>query len=319
MGVLSPTWVYAQTEETRYFQETGHNVSGKFLTFYEDNGGLAIFGYPLTEAFDENGLQVQYFQRARLELYDDLSGEQRVQLGPLGIELGYLEPPLSMDEALPSTHPDKRYYPETGHTVSFAFLEFYEEHGGAAFWGYPITEWVIERNGRIAQYFERGKLEWYPENPLGQRVQPGMLGVIYVEQYVDPVYTHREDSPAPPPSTGSGPDVPPDIEPRPLVTNLQTLVSVEYPVIGPQDTQTIYVYVLDQLGQGVEGAVVEVEVLYPGGRQDRFSVEQTDANGYGRIDFTIGDLDPGHVVIVSLRARYIELEATAKSAFLPWW
>ena len=89
-------------------------------------------------------------------------------------------------EVLPFTHPDKRYYPETGHTVAFAFLEFYEDHGGPALFGYPITEWIIETNGRIVQYFERVKLEWYPENPPGQRVQPGMLGVIYVEQYCRP-------------------------------------------------------------------------------------------------------------------------------------
>jgi hypothetical protein len=320
IGALPPFLARAQTEETRYFEETGHNVRGEFFRFYEANGGRAIFGYPLTDEFDENGRRVQYFQRARLELYPENPEPQRVLLGPLGLELGYGQPPLAPSEALPFDHPDKRYYPETGHTVAFAFLEFYEDNGGPALFGYPITEWIIELNGRIVQYFERGKLEWYPENPPGQRVQPGMLGVIYVEQYVDPVYTEREERFSRSPTEASTPGSPP--EPQPIlsvVTGLQVLTTVKHPIIGLQGVQTIYVYVLDQEGHGVEGASVDVEIRYKNGRVNRFSVEGTDANGYGQIDLEIKDAAPGYVVIVSLGARYADLEARTTLAFLPWW
>jgi hypothetical protein len=310
----------AQNEETRYFPETGHNVSGEFLRFYQEHGGRALFGYPLTHEFEEQGLRVQYFQRVRLERYPETAESGRVQLGALGRELGYAQPALSTDEVLPLAHPDKRYYPETGHSVSFAFLEFYEENGGPGLFGYPISEWIIESNGRIVQYFERIKLEWYPENPPGQRVQPGMLGVIYVEQYVDPIHTQRQDplsrtaAAAATPDPGAAPPAIPS-----AVTELQVLATVKHPIIGLQDTQTIYVYVLDQAEEGLEGASVDVEVQYQNGAIDRFSIQKTNANGYGQLDFSIGELDPGYVVIVNLHARYEGLEANTRTAFLPWW
>ncbi len=319
-GVLAPIVARAQTGETRYFEETGHNVSGDFLRFYEANGGRAILGYPLTREFDEQGRRVQYFQRARLELYFESSESQRVQLGALGRELDYVQPPLSTAEVPPLSHPDRRYYPETGHTVSFAFLEFYEANGGPALFGYPISEWVIEVNGRIVQYFERIKLEWYPENPPGQRVQPGMLGVIYVAQYVDPIYTERED-----PRIVSTPaafpiDVPPDPQSLPsAVTDLRVLASVRHPIIGAQDRQTVYVYVLDQIGQGIGGSSVDVEVQYTSGAVDRLTIDETNGNGYGRVEFEMQDSAPGHVVLVRFHARYTGLEASAHCAFMSWW
>src|SRR5215211_4203263 len=48
---------------------TGHNIGLAIKRFYDTHGGLAIFGFPLTEVFDEDGLWVQYFERARFELH----------------------------------------------------------------------------------------------------------------------------------------------------------------------------------------------------------------------------------------------------------
>lgn len=76
-----------------YFAETGHAVGGAFLTFWEQNGGLDIFGLPLSEEFDEvlsdgRTYRVQYFERARMELHPDLVGTgNEVQLGLLGTAL----------------------------------------------------------------------------------------------------------------------------------------------------------------------------------------------------------------------------------------
>ncbi len=57
-----------------YFPETQHNVSGGFLAYWQANGGLAQFGFPLSEVFTEtledgNAYQVQYFERARFEYH----------------------------------------------------------------------------------------------------------------------------------------------------------------------------------------------------------------------------------------------------------
>lgn len=48
-----------------YFPETGHTLRGEFRHFWERRGGLAAFGFPISEPFDEQGQLVQYFERAR--------------------------------------------------------------------------------------------------------------------------------------------------------------------------------------------------------------------------------------------------------------
>ena len=309
-------WVSAQGEDTRYFEETGHNVSGAFLAFYDLHGGRAIFGYPLTRPFEENGRLVQYFQRARMELHGDAQGE-RIELGLLGQELGNSQSPIPVSEIPPPTHPDKRYFHETGHTVSFTFLEFYLDNGGVDIFGYPITEWIIEPNGSIVQYFQRAKLAWYPENPPGQRVQLGMLGTVYVEQYVDPTYKEREDA-----AVLSETPVPPTPTPRPVpegVTELRMMSTLKQPIIGPDGKQTVYVYVFDQQDLGVPGASVDIEVQFQDGRTEQHSLAGTNSNGYGQLEFGFGSPAPGLVVIVNLSAHYGDLVAQTSTAFLPWW
>ncbi|MBN1582386.1 MAG: hypothetical protein JXA89_16890 [Anaerolineae bacterium] len=310
-----PTW--AQDTETRYFEETGFNVSGKFLEFYDTNGGLAIFGYPMTQAFTENDLQVQYFQRVRMEKHLD----NQIHIGLLGDQLGYRQAPIPEAEIPPPNHPDKHYFSETGHTVSFAFLKFFNENGGLDIFGYPISEWIIEANGRIVQYFQQGKMEWYPENPPGQRVQLGMLGTIYVEQFVDPIYRTPDDpqillgaTPMPTPTPAS------NNEPAPLeIKELAVTATPMYAIIGLNGTQTLHVYVRNQEGHGVSGASVEIQVQYTENRRESLTLPPTNANGYTLIEFPIQDAPPGYVVIVNLSVRYGDIQADTTTAFLPWW
>ncbi|MBM4467747.1 MAG: hypothetical protein FJ014_19725 [Chloroflexi bacterium] len=70
----------------RYFPETGQVVEGAIWEFYRTWGGLDIFGYPISPELMENGLLVQYFQRARLEWDPNTHDPCEVQLGPLGLE-----------------------------------------------------------------------------------------------------------------------------------------------------------------------------------------------------------------------------------------
>jgi hypothetical protein len=56
-----------------YFEETGHWVQDEFLDYFNNRGGLAIFGYPISERFIDQGLTVQYFQKARMELHTGCS------------------------------------------------------------------------------------------------------------------------------------------------------------------------------------------------------------------------------------------------------
>ena len=78
----------------QFFPETSHNLSDKFLAYWQSNGGLPIYGYPISEPFMEQSKSdgkmylVQYFQRNRLELHPELAGTKyEIQLGLLGSEL----------------------------------------------------------------------------------------------------------------------------------------------------------------------------------------------------------------------------------------
>lgn len=79
------------TPGSAYFTETGHNLSGQFLEFWNARGGLAVFGYPISEerieASPQDGKEyhVQYFERAKFELHPELAGTPYVvQLAQLG-------------------------------------------------------------------------------------------------------------------------------------------------------------------------------------------------------------------------------------------
>lgn len=70
-----------------YFEATGHTLAGVFEDFWQQNGGMEIFGYPISEVLDQNGTKVQYFERARFELSTDNSGATTVRLTPLGEQI----------------------------------------------------------------------------------------------------------------------------------------------------------------------------------------------------------------------------------------
>jgi hypothetical protein len=72
-----------------YFAESGHNLRGRFATYWEREGGLMQFGYPLSEEFTERledgkTYTVQYFERARLEYHPENPVPYDVLLGQFG-------------------------------------------------------------------------------------------------------------------------------------------------------------------------------------------------------------------------------------------
>lgn len=68
------------------FPETGFRVCYAFLDFFKANGGVAQFGYPISNFESHDERIVQYFQRARLEWRPEQPPGQRVVLGDLGSE-----------------------------------------------------------------------------------------------------------------------------------------------------------------------------------------------------------------------------------------
>ena len=72
------------TPDHRYFPETRQAVHFGFLAYWNSQGALDRFGYPISDEMTENGRTVQYFQRARFEWFPEF-GE--VRLGSIGTEL----------------------------------------------------------------------------------------------------------------------------------------------------------------------------------------------------------------------------------------
>jgi hypothetical protein len=141
-----------------YFSETGHTLTEPFLSFWLNHGGHQFIGYPLTEPFQMAGRQVQYFERARLELHPEYAGtELEVQFGLLGSLVARdrqweRQPPPEGNE----NH--RTYFADSGQYLQGPFREFWEAHGGTRQFGKPISPEIME-NGKTMQYFERARME----------------------------------------------------------------------------------------------------------------------------------------------------------------
>jgi hypothetical protein len=163
-----------------YFPQTGHTLSYGFLQYWHDNGGITVFGYPITEELQESGLTVQYFERARFEYHPENQEPYRVLLGLLGTDAveKLTSSPLNATTVAPKA--DQVYFQETGHSLSFAFKDFWQANGGLAIFGYPISEELSE-GGLTVQYFERARFEYHAEIQPPDQVLLTQLGRLAAE------------------------------------------------------------------------------------------------------------------------------------------
>ncbi len=280
---------------SRYFAQTGHNVQGAFLEYFDRHGGIDVFGYPLTEQFYNNRqVLVQFFQRAVMEYRPTNPAPFKVQLALLGVWLGHQEPPIA-DVDIP--HPSdrlKRYFAQTGHTVSYSFLSFFDRYGGVASFGHPITEFKIE-NGRIVQYFQRARMEWHPENSARYKIQLGLLGVEYADLIELDSNLMNRVAPLIPIATPT---------PRAATNNLSAVAAaplcsaaVKYRVTGLQGVQIVNARVADKTsGQGLPDLDVLLTVRFPDGSQT--FAAKTDPSGSAPMPFDIGVQQPGNIIVV---------------------
>jgi hypothetical protein len=291
----------AGDEDCKYFAESDHRVCGKFLEFFNTRGGLEIFGYPLTEAFDDpsRGLRVQYFQRCRMEWHTYNAAPYDVQLGLLIDELGYSFPPAE-PEQIPAYNNSLHYYfPETDHIVSYAFLQFFKEKGGLDILGYPRSEFMYE-DGYIVQYFQRARVEWHPEAEEGSQMRLTDIGERYIEHFPLPEESAIQQFT------------------DPVVTGLDASASVRYATMGREGTQTVFVYVSDQRRDAVQGAAVAIAVRHPTDPQT-YTCDSTNASGFTRCSFEVNALPPGERILVDVTVSYGDLTATTQTFFIPWW
>lgn len=188
-------------EDALTFGETGQTLAEPFRSYWETNGGLPLFGFPISplraEVSPEDGktYQVQYFERARFELHPELVGTPYyILLGRLGVQAAVSARqryPLPFQPLLPSPSPSESsgssgkagqatYFSETGHFLKGAFLNYWTASGGLAIFGLPLCEEFEEDNGQgqtyLVQYFERARFEFHSEAPPSYRVLLGLLG-----------------------------------------------------------------------------------------------------------------------------------------------
>ncbi|HEX2914282.1 MAG TPA: cellulase family glycosylhydrolase [Chloroflexia bacterium] len=82
---------FASNSDRNFYSQTGHSLAFGFKGYWEKYGGLAQFGYPISEEFTElnpadgKTYTVQYFERARFEYHPEFKGTKyEVLLGLLG-------------------------------------------------------------------------------------------------------------------------------------------------------------------------------------------------------------------------------------------
>ena len=181
-----PTTVKAATDLT-YFEATGHYLSGSFKTYWEQNGGLEQFGYPLTEVLQEKSVgdgklyTTQYFERAIFEFHPENAGtryEVLLRLAGKLVTQGRIFAPATVTASSDGVY----FFPQTKHSLSGTFLTYWLKFGGLATYGYPLSETFTEVNqadgqSYLVQYFERSRLEYHPEfKGTRYEVLQGLLG-----------------------------------------------------------------------------------------------------------------------------------------------
>lgn len=301
-GSVSPQVEAQRGEGGPYFADTGHSVTGEFWAYYQGFSNAAvIFGSPITEQFSDTrtGRLIQYFQRARFEYYPENPVGQRVVLATLGPEVYQHSPPQS---TVSTFNPiGCRYYPETGFSLCYAFLDFYDRNGGEAIFGKPISAFVFY-NDRIVQYFERARIDWYPEYPEGQKVILAQLGRIYfdlVPEDANRLQPVRADN-----APGN-------------VKSIRTHTFTWKAITRVVDQQVTYVVVQDQTLSPVADANVVVTVTWPQGGQESFA-QSTNARGVAILPFAVEGQKHGSLVMIETRVLFMGLSDQSTTSFRIW-
>jgi hypothetical protein len=171
--------------EQRCFPETGFCIDGKIRTFWEKNGGLPVFGFPIGAQenilSEDKAITMQRFERNRIELHPWNNAPYDVQLGRLG------DTKLKQQNrdwfAFPNSGAQTacRFFVETNHNVCGDILKAWRKNGlqldankaiseaeSLALFGLPLsdlmTETLSDGKDYQVQWFERARFELHPEN-----------------------------------------------------------------------------------------------------------------------------------------------------------
>lgn len=187
----------------RCFPETQQCLHETFQPYWEQNGGLPVFGFATTTARQETNRDMgkqyltQWVERNRLEHHPENAAPYNILLGRLG-EDRLLQLGVNW-QALPRESGPKNgclWFAQTGRNVcnqegAIGFKTYWETHGlrnpslniyeqSLALFGLPLTEPRMEQNASgdrvFTQWFERARFEYHPSKPNQYKVLLGLLG-----------------------------------------------------------------------------------------------------------------------------------------------
>lgn len=214
-GLTPATAVHAAQ---RCFAETGYCIDGRIREFWEQNGGLPVFGFPIAPqeqvTIEGNTITVQRFERNRIELHPNNQRPYDVQLGRLGVDRLQQQGRDWFGFTKSSDTGGCRVFAETGHAVCGAILKAWRSNGiqldgnraiseaeSLALFGLPVSGIITETLSNGMQYqvqwFERARFELHPENSAPYDVLLGLLGNETASASAQP-------APAQPKSSGPG-------------------------------------------------------------------------------------------------------------------
>jgi hypothetical protein len=211
-------------QEFTCFPETDQCISGRFREYWHQHGGLAVFGYPISEQLTDTDPVTRvtttflWFERNVFELHPQNRAPYDVLLARLGDE--HLALRGISWQSLPRDGGQQTgclWFQQTGRnvcdqTATAGFKKYWESHGlefdgkpgksyeeSLALFGLPLTSPRMETNYSgdtvLTQWFERARFEFHPNNPVQYQVLLGLLGNEYPEDEPEP-----EPEPAPTPN-----------------------------------------------------------------------------------------------------------------------
>jgi hypothetical protein len=191
-------------------------IEGSFLFYWKQNGGLAVFGYPISPARMERNEdtnryhETQWFERARFEWHFENPSPYGVALGRLGayrLDLLGRDPEGLFADATPDPGCAMFSVGSQQQAVCGQFLTFWQQHGlnldgrpgvtfaeSMALFGLPLSGARMEANPNgdwvLTQWFERARLELHPYLPPGSQVLVGLLGRETAPTAIEPPLPH---------------------------------------------------------------------------------------------------------------------------------
>jgi hypothetical protein len=196
VAALGSAWP-AHAQAALCYGQTGQCIGVPVSAYWQSNGGLPVFGYPVLALAPETNPDTnqtyltQWFERERLEVHPENAQPYNILLGRLGVQR--LQQ-LGRDwTTFPKANPGAaHYFAVTGHAIAPQFWGYWSSNGlnlgdagvtqreSLALFGYPVSEAAMETNSSgdtvLTQWFERARFEYHPNQPDPFKVLLGLLG-----------------------------------------------------------------------------------------------------------------------------------------------